>query len=73
MFQTTTRNLEIQFRTMKYRPEFPDRFGWIIDSRASCRTFFATYINEHRHSGLALPTPAMVDHCQAPSSLQQLQ
>ena len=35
---------ESQFRTMKYRPEFPDRFGWHSqDSRAFCQTFFPWY------------------------------
>jgi len=56
---------ESQFRTMKYRPEFPDRFGCIQDSRAFCQTFFAWYNDEHRHSGIGLMTPAMVHHGQA--------
>ena len=47
---------ESQFRTMKYRPEFPDRFGSIQDSRAFCQKFFAWYNDEHRHSGLGLLT-----------------
>jgi len=51
---------ESQFRTMKYRPEFPDRFGCIQDSRAFSQGFFRWYNEEHRHSGLALLTPAMV-------------
>ena len=42
---------ESQFRTMKYRPEFPDRFGCIQDSRAFCQQFFPWYNEEHRHSG----------------------
>jgi putative transposase len=42
---------ESQFRTMKYRPEFPDRFGCIQDSRAFCQQFFQWYNQEHRHSG----------------------
>ena len=46
---------ESQFRTMKYRPEFPDRFGCIQDSRAFCQQFFQWYNEEHRHSGIALP------------------
>jgi putative transposase len=50
---------------MKYRPEFPDRFGCIQDSRAFCQTFFAWYNDEHRHSGIGLMTPAMVHHGQA--------
>jgi putative transposase len=51
---------ESQFRTMKYRPEFPDRFGCIQDSRAFCQQFFQWYNEEHRHSGIALLTPAVV-------------
>jgi len=57
---------ESQFRTMKYRPEFPDRFGCIQDSRVFCQTFFPWYNDEHRHSGIGLMTPAMVHHGQAP-------
>ena len=64
---------ESQFRTMKYRPEFPDRFGSIQDSRAFCLSFFAWYNDEHRHSGLGLLTPAMVHHGQAPLILAQRQ
>jgi putative transposase len=51
---------ESQFRTMKYRPEFPDRFGCIQDSRAFCQQFFHWYNQDHRHSGIALLTPAVV-------------
>jgi putative transposase len=51
---------ESQFRTMKYRPEFPDRFGCIQDSRAFCQQFFQWYNEEHHHSGIALLTPAVV-------------
>jgi len=53
---------ESQFRTMKYRPEFPDRFGCIQDSRAFCQTFFPWYNDEHRHSGIGMMTPAMVHY-----------
>ena len=49
---------ESQFRTMKYRPEFPDRFGCIQDSRAFCQTFFPWYNDEHRHSGIGMMSPA---------------
>jgi len=51
---------ESQFRTLKYRPEFPDRFGCIQDSRAFCQQFFQWYNQEHRHSGIGLLTPTMV-------------
>lgn len=57
---------ESQFRTMKYRPEFPDRFGCIQDGRAFCQQFFQWYNEEHRHSGLGLLTPAVVHFGQAP-------
>jgi len=53
---------ESQFRTMKYRPAFPDRFGCIQDSRAFCQTFFPWYNDDHRHSGIAMMTPAMVHY-----------
>jgi putative transposase len=51
---------ESQFKTLKYRPEFPDRFGSLEDARAFCRTFFAWYNDEHYHSGIAWLTPATV-------------
>jgi putative transposase len=64
---------ESQFRTLKYRPEFPDRFGCLQDSRAFCQGFFRWYNQEHRHSGLGLLTPAMVHYGQAESILRQRQ
>ncbi len=53
---------EAQFKTLKYRPEFPDRFASIEQTRAFCRQFFHWYNDEHRHSGIGLLTPAMVHH-----------
>ena len=53
---------EAQFKTLKYRPEFPDRFGSIEDARAFCRVFFAWYNRRHHHSGLGLLTPYVVHH-----------
>ena len=64
---------ESQFRTLKYRPDFPDRFGCIQDSRAFCQQFFSWYNDEHRHSGLGLLTPAMVHFGQAESVLSRRQ
>jgi len=58
---------ESQFRTMKYRPEFPDRFGCIQDSRAFCQRFFPWYNHDHRHSGIGMMTPAMVHYGLAPA------
>ena len=51
---------EAQFKTLKYRPEFPDRFGSIEDARVHCRLFFQWYNHVHRHSGIALMTPEAV-------------
>ena len=64
---------ESQFRTMKYRPEFPGLFGSLQDSRAFCRQFFHWYNEEHRHSGIALLTPAMVHFGEAQSVLNRRQ
>ena len=60
---------ESQFKTLKYRPEFPERFGCIEDARAFCRTFFHWYNDQHRHSGISYLTPAMVHHGQAPTGV----
>ena len=48
---------EAQFKTLKYRPDFPDRFGSILDARGFCRMFFPWYNTEHHHSGIGLLTP----------------
>ena len=48
---------EAQFKTLKYRPDFPDRFGSIEHARAHGTDFFRWYNTEHRHSGLGLHTP----------------
>jgi putative transposase len=56
---------ESQFKTLKYRPGFPGRFGSIEAARAHCREFFDYYNNDHRHSGLGLLTPSTVHHGQA--------
>ena len=53
---------ESQFKTMKYRPEFPDRFGCIEDARAHCQAFFAWYNDQHCHSGIAYMTPHSVHY-----------
>jgi putative transposase len=48
---------EAQFKTLKYRPDFPERFGSLQDARAHCTDFFPWYNTVHRHSGLGLHTP----------------
>jgi putative transposase len=53
---------EAQFKTIKYRPDFPDRFGCIEDSRGFCLVFFPWYNTEHHHSGIGLHTPESVHY-----------
>jgi len=48
---------EAQFKTLKYRPDFPERFGCIEDARAHSKDFFDWYNLEHHHTGLGLLTP----------------
>jgi len=56
---------EAQFKTLKYRPDFPDRFGSIEDARAHCHAFFTWYNTVHRHSGIGLMTPETVHYGRA--------
>ena len=51
---------ESQFKTLKYRPDFPSRFGSLEDACCFSRPFFHWYNHEHRHSGIAMLTPATV-------------
>ena len=60
---------ESQFKTMKYRPDFPDRFGSLEHARAHCLDFFAWYNFAHRHSALGFLTPADVHHGHAEARL----
>jgi putative transposase len=53
---------EAQFKTLKYCPAFPDRFGSIEDARSFCQDFFTWYNKEHRHSGIGLMTPEQVHY-----------
>jgi putative transposase len=64
---------ESQFKTMKYRPDFPERFDSLADARSWAREFFGWYNHDHRHSGLGLMTPATVHHGQAETVRQQRQ
>jgi putative transposase len=56
---------EAQFKTMKYRPDYPDRFTSIDDARTWARCFFTWYNHDHYHSGLNLMTPASVHYGEA--------
>jgi putative transposase len=53
---------EAQFKTMKYRPDFPARFGCLADARAFCQQFFAWYNADHRHSGIGYMSPHSVHY-----------
>jgi putative transposase len=53
---------ESNFKTLKYRPEFPARFDDIDHARAHCRAFVDWYNHAHRHSGIGLMTPAAFHH-----------
>jgi putative transposase len=61
---------EAQFKTLKYRPEFPDRFGSFEDGLRLCREFFPWYNTEHRHSGIGMLTPEMVHYGLADAVLE---
>ena len=64
---------ESHFRTLKYRPDFPGRFGSIQDARSFCRSFFPWYNTQHRHSGIGLLTPESVHYGRAADLLAQRQ
>ena len=64
---------ESQFKTLKYRPEFPERFGSVQDARAFCQVFFPWYNGEHHHSGIALLTPEMLHYGAAGAVIEQRQ
>ena len=64
---------ESQFKTLKYRPDYPERFGCQQDARRWAADFFVWYNYEHHHSALGLLTPADVHFGRAPAVLQQRQ
>lgn len=64
---------EAQFKTMKYQPDYPDRFEDIEAARAWARTFIAWYNHHHYHLGLNLLTPASVHYGEADAVVQQRQ
>ncbi len=61
---------EAQFKTLKYRPTFPQNFGSPEDARAFCRPFFRWYNTEHRHSGIAFMSPQDVHYGRAEQILE---
>lgn len=64
---------EAQFKTLKYHPAYPDRFGSIQDARSWARPFFDWYNDAHYHTGLNLLTPVSVHYRQADAICQQRQ
>ena len=60
---------EAGFKTLKYRPGFPERFGSIEDARGFCADFFRWYNKEHRHSGISMLTPSDVHDGRAAARL----
>jgi putative transposase len=60
---------ESQFKTLKYRPDFPGQFGSLADARAWARPFFQWYNHDHHHSGIGLLTPATVHSGQAATAI----
>lgn len=64
---------EAQFKTLKYCPTYPGRFGSLADARQWAEAFFAWYNYEHHHTGLELLTPADVHYGRADAMLAQRQ
>lgn len=62
---------EAHFKTMKYRPDYPDRFPSLTEAQEWTRRFFEWYNEQHYHSGLNLLTPSSVHYNQAPAVQQQ--
>jgi putative transposase len=62
---------EAQFKTLKYHPTFPERFGAVQDARAFCQGFFLWYNTEHRHDALGLLTPEAVHYGRVDAILEQ--
>ena len=55
---------ESHFKTLKYQPSFPKRFGCMEDAKTFCRSFFDWYNQDHHHSGIGLMTPDQVHYGQ---------
>jgi transposase InsO family protein len=62
---------EAQFKTLKYHPQFPNRFSGLTEANQFCRSFFYWYNHQHHHSGLALLTPEQVHSGRTELVLQQ--
>jgi len=64
---------EAQFKTMKYRPDYPERFADLTQAHTWAHAFFGWYNNDHHHTSLGLLTPAIVHYGQAPQVTAQRQ
>jgi putative transposase len=64
---------ESPFKTLKYRPDFPERFGSIVGARLFCQPLFRWYNNEHYHSGIGFLTLETVHYEQAEQILKERQ
>jgi len=64
---------ESQFKTLKYRPEFPERFGCAEDARFFCQDFFRWYNTDHYHSGIGFLTPENVHYGRAEQIIKERQ
>jgi putative transposase len=64
---------EAQFKTLKYQPTYPERFGSQADARTWAQDFFRWYNFEHHHAGIGLMTPAAVHSGQAAQLWQNRQ
>jgi putative transposase len=62
---------EAQFKTLKYRPDFPAQFGSQEDARSFRQNFFHWYNQEHRHSGIGFHTPADIHQGRAKHRQEQ--
>jgi len=60
---------EAHFKTLKYRPDFPDRFDHIVHARGHCGPFFNWYNRDHRHGALGLCTPHDVHYGRAAQTI----
>ena len=69
----TTPILNPSSRPLKYRPEFPERFGSIVDARFFCQTFFRWYNTDHYHSGIGFLTPEDVQYGRAGQIIKERQ
>ena len=53
---------EAWFKTLKYSPTFPERFGCLADARGFLDDFVQWYNHQHAHTGIGLHTPADVHY-----------